>query len=164
MAAIGEQTILNLRDLPDRRRFLFGENSMRCWFILVFVLCFYGSARPQEAKSGPERLLDLASKARGKEAHHLLNQVIEALAEEKKSKPQDALIRLAREIERSAQGQKEIQAIFGEKAPKTVARQIFFRRYRELWVFEQPAPLTVVFDCIKGKEPKVLSVYPSGEN
>jgi hypothetical protein len=137
---------------------------MRSCFILVFVLWLPGSARPQEGGDEPGRLLALAGKARGKEARDLLNQVIRALAEDKKSKPREAVLsRLSREIERSAQTQKEIQAIFGEKTPKTAARQIFFRRYRELWVFEQPA-LTVVFDCIKGKEPKVLTVYPSGEN
>jgi len=138
---------------------------MRYWFILVFVLWLDGSARPQETGSGPDQLLGLAGKARGKEAHSLLNQVIRALADEKKSRPQDALLRrLAREIERSAQSPKEIQAIFGKKIPRTVARQIYFRRYRELWTFEQPVPLIVVFDCIKGNEPKLSTVYLSGEN
>ena len=165
MAAIGEQTILTSAIFPDPRRFLFGENSMRYWFILVFVLWLDGSARPQETGSGPDQLLGLAGKARGKEAHSLLNRVIKALAEDRKSRPQDALLsRLAQEIKRSAQSQKEIQAIFGEKVPKTVARQIYFRRYRELWTFEQPVALTIVFDCIKGNEPKVLTVYLSGEN
>jgi hypothetical protein len=136
---------------------------MRLGFILVFML-FTGEP---EGRGEPARLLDLAGKAQGKEARDLLGRAVKALAESKQPKTQAEmealLMRLGRGIENTAQTQKEILGIFGG-CPKTEVRQVYFRRYREQWIFEKP-PLTVVFDCIKGREPKVLTVLvPAPEN
>jgi len=140
---------------------------MRVGFILVFILWTGAPARSQEDGDEPGRLLELATKAQGKEARDLLGRAVKALAEGKQPKTQAEmealLVRLARGIENSAQTQKEILGIFGD-CQKTEVRQVYFRRYREQWIFETPR-LTVVFDCIKGRDPRVLTVLvPSSEN
>ncbi|HMF16353.1 MAG TPA: hypothetical protein VKE98_04060 [Gemmataceae bacterium] len=140
---------------------------MRLGFIVVLMLWTGEPAHSQEDGGEPGRLLDLAAKARGKEARDLVGRAVKALAGGKQPKTQAEmealLVRLARGIENSAQTQKEILGIFGD-CQKTEIRQVYFRRYREQWIFEKPR-LTVVFDCIKGKEPKVLTVLvPASEN
>jgi hypothetical protein len=157
----------DLRDLPDRRRYFFGENPVRFWLILIIFGC--GTALAQGKGDEPGQVLDLADKARGLEARKLLRQAIKVISEQKKTgtgAEMDALlVRLAQGIEKSGQTQSEILSIFGEKTSKTVVRQVYFRRYREQWIFEKPVPLTIVFDCIKGREPKVLTVLvSSGKN
>jgi hypothetical protein len=136
---------------------------------LISIVFGCGAALAQDERSEQGRLLDLADKAQGPEARKLLRQAIKVFSQETKTRTQgemDALlVRLAKGIEKSAQTQQEILGIFGEKAAKTVARQIYFRRYRELWILEKPVPLTIVFDCIKGREPQVLTVIvSSGKN
>jgi len=42
--------------------------------------------------------------------------------------------------------------------PKSVARQILYRRYLEQWTYDQPAALRVVFHCPKGQEPRLKEV------
>jgi hypothetical protein len=139
---------------------------MRVGFILVLILWTGEPARSQEDGGEPGRLLDLAAKSQGKEARDLVGRAVKAIAGGKQPKTQAEigalLLRLARGIE-SAQSQKEILGIFGD-CQKTEVRQVYFRRYREQWIFEKPR-LTVVFDCIKGREPKVLTVLvPTSEN
>jgi hypothetical protein len=47
--------------------------------------------------------------------------------------------------------------------PLRVVRQVLFNRYVEQWVYEQPVPFRVEFDCKRGEEPFVsaLKVPPS---
>lgn len=145
-----------------------GKTCMRPAFLILFTLFFGGTALSQEAGTDPGRLLDLAAKAQSQEARRILSQVIKILGENKKLRPQEDLDvlteRFARSVEKSARTAKEVQAIFGEKTQKTIARQIYYRRYQEQWVFDMAVRLTVVFDCIKGREPTVLAVLvPIGE-
>jgi hypothetical protein len=157
----GRQTILTSAIFPIGGGFCLG-NRMRLGIILAFLLCTSETAGSQEDGSEPGRLVELAGKAQGQEARKLLGKVIAALAEGKQPKNQaerdDLLVRLAGGIEKSAQTQNEVRAIFGDKCQKTVVRQVYFRRYREHWTFERPVRLTVVFDCIKGREPRVQTV------
>lgn len=44
--------------------------------------------------------------------------------------------------------------------PKRVARQIFHHRYREQWLYEQPARLRVHFDCVRGQPARVVRIQP----
>jgi hypothetical protein len=41
--------------------------------------------------------------------------------------------------------------------PKHIARQIFYHRYREQWVYDAANPGRVTFDCPRGQKPQVLS-------
>jgi hypothetical protein len=50
----------------------------------------------------------------------------------------------------------EVRALLG--APDRVARQILYHRYLEQWVYNDQAPLWVEFNCLRGKEPYVLTV------
>src|SRR2546423_133607 len=54
--------------------------------------------------------------------------------------------------------QAEVRRLRGE--PKRVARQILYRRYLEQWVYEGPNAVRVEFDCVRGKEPQILTVHP----
>lgn len=52
----------------------------------------------------------------------------------------------------------EVQKRLGR--PTFTARQILYRRYLEQWSFEAPISLLVEIECIKGQEPRILSVRP----
>ena len=54
--------------------------------------------------------------------------------------------------------QAEVQRLLGP--PKRIARQILYRRYLEQWVYEGPNAVRIEFDCMRGKEPQILTVSP----
>ena len=44
-------------------------------------------------------------------------------------------------------------------APDQVARQIYYRRVREQWIYERPKPGTLIeLDCARGEKPRVLRI------
>jgi hypothetical protein len=43
--------------------------------------------------------------------------------------------------------------------PQRVARQILFRRYLEQWTYDAPAGLVLELDCLRGQDPRVLTVH-----
>ena len=49
-----------------------------------------------------------------------------------------------------------VSALLGK--PKTVARQILYRRYLEQWTYDRPVPLRLLFHCPRGQEPRLLAV------
>jgi hypothetical protein len=54
--------------------------------------------------------------------------------------------------------QAEVRRLLGP--PKRVARQILYRRYLEQWVCDEPNPVRIEFDCVRGREPQILTVQP----
>ncbi len=42
-------------------------------------------------------------------------------------------------------------------APKRIARQILYHRYREQWVYDAAVPMRITFDCPRGQNPQLLS-------
>jgi hypothetical protein len=52
--------------------------------------------------------------------------------------------------------QKEVLRLRGQ--PQHKARQILYRRYREQWVYDEPNAVRVEFDCVRGQEPRILTV------
>jgi hypothetical protein len=141
---------------------------MRVTLVGLVAVMVAGPAVCQVADT-PAKLLDLAGKTQGKEARRRLGQVVSLLGEGKMTRTREEMdslaTRLAQEVEKCAKTPREVLEIFGEKTPKAVARQVFFRRYYEQWVFDQPVRIVVVFDCIKGKEAKLLSLFvPEREN
>lgn len=44
-------------------------------------------------------------------------------------------------------------------APKRMARQVMHGHYHEVWYYEKPQPVWVVFDCRKGVEARVINVH-----
>ena len=42
--------------------------------------------------------------------------------------------------------------------PLRVSRQILFGRHLEQWVYEDPTPLRVEFNCVRGEEPYVCAI------
>jgi SmpA / OmlA family len=53
--------------------------------------------------------------------------------------------------------QDEVRRLLGP--PKRVARQILYRRYLEQWVYEGGNAVRIEFDCVRGKEPQILTVH-----
>jgi hypothetical protein len=54
--------------------------------------------------------------------------------------------------------QSEVRKLLGP--PKRIARQILYRRYLEQWVYDGPKPVRIDFNCVRGEEPKILTVHP----
>ncbi len=54
--------------------------------------------------------------------------------------------------------QDEVRRLLGP--PRRTARQILYRRYLEQWVYDGPGAVRIEFDCVRGKEPQILTVQP----
>ncbi len=54
--------------------------------------------------------------------------------------------------------QADVRRVLGP--PKHIARQILYRRYLEQWVYDGPNSVRIEFDCVRGKEPQILTVHP----
>jgi hypothetical protein len=124
------------------------------------------AARIEQAGKDPSLLLEVAALADDKEAKTIRQQVKGLLRERKRAAPED-LDKLARRLTSvlplAARTPKEIEEVLGP--PAQTARQILYRRYLEQWHYEEPLPLCVVFDCLKGQEPRLLNVLlvPAGK-
>ena len=46
--------------------------------------------------------------------------------------------------------------------PDRRPRQILYRRYLEQWIYDEPAGLWVRIDCLKGQDPRVVTIHPPG--
>jgi hypothetical protein len=46
--------------------------------------------------------------------------------------------------------------------PKRVSWQILYRHQIEQWLYDEPAAVRIDFDCVKGLDPKLLSVHSLG--
>jgi hypothetical protein len=56
--------------------------------------------------------------------------------------------------------QEDVRKLLGD--PARVARQILYQRHLEQWIYQQPLPLRLEFDCPRGREPAVIpdSIQP----
>jgi hypothetical protein len=52
----------------------------------------------------------------------------------------------------------EVREALGGREPKRIARQILYGRYLEQWVYEDPSPVVIEFDCPKGRTPHVVNL------
>ncbi len=59
---------------------------------------------------------------------------------------------------RPGMSQDEVRRLLGP--PKRTARQILYRRYLEQWVYDGPDAVRIEFDCVRGKDPQILTVQP----
>jgi hypothetical protein len=50
----------------------------------------------------------------------------------------------------------EVRARLGP--PLRVSRQILFGRHLEQWVYEEPKPLRIEFNCVRGEDPYVCAI------
>lgn len=48
----------------------------------------------------------------------------------------------------------QVRQLMGD--PKHIARQIFYHRYREQWLYEAAVPIRLTFDCPRGQKPQLL--------
>jgi hypothetical protein len=111
------------------------------------------------------KLMALADQANRKDACRILGKVIKILAETKEAIPEQEAQKFAQTLQRAAHDFDDVQTAMGLLTAKTVSRQVFYRRYREQWIYEHPLRLTLVFDCLKGKDAYLLNVLArSAEN
>lgn len=40
--------------------------------------------------------------------------------------------------------------------PRRIARQLLYHRYLEQWIYDQPFPARLTFDCQRGQKPRLL--------
>jgi hypothetical protein len=51
----------------------------------------------------------------------------------------------------------EVREAYGP--PSRIARQVLYRRFLEQWTYDRPNPVIIEFDCLKGQEPRVLTLH-----
>ena len=109
-----------------------------------------------------EPLLDFAFEAEPKEAVKHLTKVANGLAADKtltRAERRDLTARLAKVMADKVRRPEDVEAILGAKAKKQVAREVYYRRYLEHWLFESPVALCVTLDCAKGQDPVVRAIH-----
>ena len=73
--------------------------------------------------------------------------------EEKQAQAEDESVRdLAKLC--SGMTPEQVRELVG--APRRIARQILYHRYREQWIYEVPLPLRLTFECRRGQKPRLL--------
>jgi hypothetical protein len=116
----------------------------------------------QDVAEDARALLQLAGKAEPAEARQILGKVVRMLADDKANVPAGERERLAAPfVTRLAEvvsTPKHLDEVMGPKSRPTVARQVWYRRYREQWTFDFPFRFTVLVDFKKGEEPGIRSV------
>jgi hypothetical protein len=104
--------------------------------LLCSRVCFSGTEFAQKVDLDPLKLLVVqAEQAPPPEAAKLREQVTRQMLELSPA---------------------QLRSLLGH--PKTVARQVLYRRYLEQWVYDRPAGLCLVFHCTKGQEPRLQRV------
>jgi hypothetical protein len=117
--------------------------------------------RAKLAVIDPSKLVGLIDQVSDKEARRVLKAALKSQPAEKSGAERDGFaVALAKALPRVARTPEQILDVMGGDSPKTVVRQIFYRRYREQWIFEHPIRFCVVFDCEKGKDSRVMAALP----
>jgi hypothetical protein len=51
-------------------------------------------------------------------------------------------------------------------SPKRIARQILYHRHLEQWIYDQPSPARLLFDCPRGEKPQLVwkQIFPHEKN
>lgn len=84
------------------------------------------------------------------EAHRLVLLLLGVLFVQDRNDPIRSLAKLERGMT-----PERVRQLLG--APKHIARQLLYHRYREQWTYEAPMPIRLTFDCLRGQKPQLLS-------
>jgi hypothetical protein len=76
------------------------------------------------------------------------------------TQPDKAVLPDQAPIARPGMTPNEVRALLGN--PKSISRQVLYRRYMEQWTYGNPAYLWVEFNCTKGQELHVQNVHQTG--
>jgi hypothetical protein len=60
-------------------------------------------------------------------------------------------------LKQRAKTQEEVRRLLGP--PGRISWQVLYRHQIEQWIYEDPAPLRINFDCAKGLEPQLVNVH-----
>lgn len=135
------------------------------WWVRLALLVFAFAAldgRHCLAGEGAEKLLDQVQKLEGKQAHKVMTRAVVLLEEETRNLTPGDRERLAKKwallLPRAVRVPNDLRAILGDKATWSIARQVSYRRYRELWLVEHPLRICAVFEAVPGEEARLLTV------
>lgn len=129
---------------------------MGSWAGLLVVFAF------QDA-GAYELILEQVAQAEPPQARKALQSLLRAIEKDNALPPReraDLTARLAGLIQAKALTQAEVLEVLGEKTPRSLSRQVLFRRYREQWTYERPLRLIVIWDVRRGQEPILKAVLP----
>jgi len=150
----------NLKRVPHRRLFL------TCAIGLILA-AFLDHATPialgqEDTVENAFALLQQAGQVDAVEARRLLAEVVKVLGAEKSALPAAEKQRLASgfrdRLADVVSTPQQLDAIMGPSNRPTVARQVWYRHYREQRAYNRPLRLIVVVDQRKGHEPSIQSV------
>jgi hypothetical protein len=114
----------------------------------------------QAAGDDPVQLLRLLPAAGEKNGPTLRRRIHDVLNSRRHSAGPEERARLAQAVAqvlpKLVHSQQDVNELLGDE--KEVSRQLLYQRYREQWRYRQPLPLTLVFDCRKGKAPVLVKV------
>jgi hypothetical protein len=120
------------------------------------------TAHELRAGQDPVKALQLVPLAQDEAARKLRQRVAQLLTMQKRTATAAELealaVKLASVLPGSAASQPDVREVLGR--PVQTGRQLLYNRYLEEWLYDDPLPLCVVFDCRKGQEPRVLTVQP----
>jgi hypothetical protein len=121
------------------------------------------AAAEKNAGHDPGKLIRLAKQAEEKEAQALLRKILKILLESKKFQTDADLTGqfitcLERKFASTPDSVAEV--LEDSQANKSVARQVYFRRYSEQWIYEAPLRLWVSVTYKKGEGRRLQSVRP----
>ncbi len=133
--------------------------------LLALVLCLpLGAQEAGRPDNDPIHLLEQSRFANDKEAKKLRERVQEVLRERKPdADPADQerfARRLAEALPRTIRTSAELREVLGP--PRTISRQILYRRLVEQWHYDRPLPLCAVLDTLKGQEARLQTVHVIG--
>ncbi len=118
--------------------------------------------RAAQASEQPQTLGDLGGRLSVRNVRRVLASLVKQTAESNVASP-ELVSAFARVLPKVAVSPAEVLEVIGPHANKTAVRQVFYRRYREQWIFEHPLHVCVVFDCVRGMEARVIAVFPTAE-
>jgi hypothetical protein len=164
--------LFNFRPLLNAAPALFQPPAYRltmafrvCLFSAFCLSLLLGSVIAAALQEGEDagKLLEMASQSEPKEATKHLMKVIKVLENEKtlaRGERADLMRRLARVMQEKLRLPHDVETVLGPQATRQVARQVYYRRYLEHWIFEAPVSLWVTLDCSKGSDPVIRGIQP----
>ncbi len=150
---------MNVFSLKQMPRILAGIGFLALCGLAVCPAQEAARSDPGTAGKNPRDLIRLANQAKEKEARQLLKQVVALLHQENFS-PQERddltppFVACLAKAARTPDAVAEVM----EPAKKSVSRQVYYRRYREQWIYEAPLRLGVVVEWKKGEGLRLQSV------
>ncbi len=151
------------RVMPDKKRAACMVASLMSAGLVCFTLATRAAEATRSAAAGDDaddvKAIERASRVGRKEGQRLLGEIWDSWRRQKREVPPTTGKAFARALAAVCGTPEAATAILGADAEKQLARQVFFRRHHEQWLLDRPLRLCLVFDWIKGQEPRLIAVH-----